>query len=87
MATLWSGYQEEHLELAMLLQLSMEDGRMEDGRLLVGLVTTPYFPGMFRGRELSGLYFRYEASLYCRSTFHHYESFDMGQLVISPPVD
>ena len=44
MAILWSGYQEEHLELAMLLQLSMEDGRMEDGRLLVGLVTTPYFP-------------------------------------------
>ena len=53
-----------------------------------------YFPGMFRGRILSGLYFPYEASLYCRSTFHHCGrafcrrvNFDMDQLVMNPPVD
>ena len=65
MAVLWSGYQKEHLESALLLQLSREDDSLPQGLLSV------HFPGMFRGRVLSGLYFAYEAHLYCRSTFHH----------------
>ena len=65
MAILWSGYQKEHLDYAMLLRLSQEDGTLPQGLLSV------FFPGMFRGRVLSGLYFAYEAHLYCRSTFRH----------------
>ena len=41
---LWSGYQKEHLEYAMLFQLSREDGSLPPGLLSV------YFPGMFRAR-------------------------------------
>ena len=40
MAILWSGYQKEHLEYAVLLQLSREDGTLPQGLLSV------YFPGM-----------------------------------------
>ena len=88
MAGLWSGLQKEHLELALLLQLSREHGTLPMGLLSI------YFPGMFRGRVLSGLYFPCEASLSWRSTFHHCGrafcrrvNFDIGQLVMNPPVD
>ena len=80
-AVLWSGIQKEHLELALLLKLSREDDTLPLGLLSI------YFPGMFRGRILSGLYFPYEAILYCRPTFHHCGRAFMGQLVTNPPVD
>ena len=87
MAVLWSGYQKEHLEYALLLQLSRDDVSLPQGLLSV------YFPGMFRGRVLSGLYFAYEANLYCRSTFHQGRAFcrilnvELGRLLIDPPMD
>ena len=65
MAVLWSGYQGKHLEYALLLQLSRVDDSLPH-RLL-----SFYFPGMFRGRRLSGLYFAHEPTRTCRSTFHH----------------
>ena len=42
MAVLWSGYQKDHLEYAMLLQLRRENGVLPQGLLSV------YFLGMFR---------------------------------------
>ena len=88
MAILWSGYQKEHLDCAMLLQLSQEDGTLPQGLLSV------FFSGMFRGRVLSGLYFAYEAHLYCRSTFRHEGrafchrlGVELGRLLIDPPRD
>ena len=79
MAVLWSGFQKE---------LSQEDDRLPQGLL------STYFPGMFRGRVLSGLYFAYEANLYCRSTFHHESrafcrrlNVELGRLLIDRPMD
>ena len=88
MAILWSGYQKEHLDYSMLLRLSQEDGTLPQGLLSV------FFPGMFRGRVLSGLYFAYEAHLYCRSTFRHEGrafcqrlGVQLGRFLIDPPMD
>ena len=88
MAILWSGYQKEHLDYSMLLRLSQEDGTLPQGLLSV------FFPGMFRGRVLSGLYFAYEAHLYCRSTFRHEGrafcqrlGVELGRFLIDPPMD
>ena len=88
MAILWSGYQKEHLDYAMLLRLSQEDGTLPQGLLTV------FSPGMFRGRVLSGLYFAYEAHLYCRSTFRHEGrafcqqlGVELGRFLIDPPMD
>ena len=88
MAILWSGYQKEHLDYAMLLRLSQEDGTLPQGLLTV------FFPGMFRGRVLSGLHFAYEAHLYCRSTFRHEGrafcqrlGVELGRFLIDPPMD
>ena len=88
MAVLWSGYQKEHLEYALLLQLSRDDDRLLQGLLSV------YFPGMLRGRVVSGLYFAYEAHSYCRSTFHHEGrafcrrlNVELGRLLIDQPMD
>ena len=87
-AVLWSGYQKEHLEYALLLQLSRDDDSLPQGLLSF------YFPGLFRGRVLSGLYFTYEAHLYCRSTFHHEGrafcrrlNLELGRLLIDQPMD
>ena len=83
-----SGYQKEHLEYALLLQLSRDDDSLPQGLLSV------YFPGMFRGRVFSGRYFAYEANLYCRSTFHHEGrafcrrlGVELGRLLIEQPMD
>ena len=88
MAILWSGYQKEHLDYSMLLRLSQEDGTLPQGLLSV------FFPGMFRGQVLSGLYFAYEAHLYCRSTFRHEGrafcqrlGVELGRFLIDPPMD
>ena len=90
MSVFWLVYQKEHLELAMLFDLS---GASPDDFLLMGVIST-YFLGIFRGRVLCGLYFPYEASFYCRSIVSHFGrafcrrlNLDVGQLVFNPPVD
>ena len=74
--------------MLLILQLSREDGTLPQGLLSV------YFPGMFRGRVLSSVYFAYEAHLYCRSTFDHEGrafcrrlNVELGRLLIDPPMD
>ena len=79
----WSGYQKEHLDLSLLLNLSMASP--ED--LLPMRVVSTYFPGMFRGRIPSGLYFAYDASPYCRSTFHHFGRTFCRRLNFDQPTD